>query len=160
MLHQTRYFIFLTSFFCTFLLVGCGINPVTGRSEVQLVTTENEITMGKENYVDDEKYIDMATAVSGSGPAYVFLFMECLVEAAVGIGLSRDMAKQLVIETVIGSGNFAEKSDKTLEELRIMVTSPGGTTAAALLKLEEGKFSELIMQAVKAAHDRAIELGG
>jgi len=117
-------------------------------------------TMGKEIYVDDEKYIDMATAISGSGPAYIFFFMESLIEAAVAIGLPRDMAKELVLQTMLGSGHFTQKSGKPLAELRRMVTSPGGTTAEALLQLEKGKFSELIMQAVSAAYNKAKKLGG
>ena len=116
--------------------------------------------MGREICVDDEKYIDMATAVSGSGPAYVFLFMEALVEAAVHIGLPRGMAQELVLETVLGSGRFVQRSEKPLAELRRMVTSPGGTTAEALLRLEKGGFSELIRQAVMAAYNKAKSLGG
>ncbi len=116
-------------------------------------------TMGKEIYVDDESYIDMATAVSGSGPAYIFLFVESLIEAAVDIGLPRDMAKELVLQTVLGSGHFIQKSGKPPAELRRMVTSPGGTTAEALLQLEKGKFSELLMQAVSAAYNKAKRLG-
>ena len=115
--------------------------------------------MGKEIYVDDEKYIDMATAVSGSGPAYFFLFMESLVEAAVHIGLPRSMAQELVLETMLGSGHFVQESGKPLAELRRMVTSPGGTTAEALLQLEKGGFSELVKQAVSAAYDKAKSLG-
>ncbi len=115
--------------------------------------------MGREIYVDDEKYIDMATAVSGSGPAYVFLFMESLVEAAVHIGLPRDMAQEVVLQTVLGSGHFAQKSGKELAELRRMVTSPGGTTAEAMLQFEKGEFTGLVRKAVAAAFDRAKELG-
>ena len=115
--------------------------------------------MGKEIYVDNEKYIDMATAVSGSGPAYIFLFVESVVDAAVRIGLPRGMAEELVLQTMLGSGHFVQKSDKSLAELRRMVTSPGGTTEAALHKLEEGGFSDLILQAVIAAYNRAGELG-
>ncbi|MES0279227.1 MAG: pyrroline-5-carboxylate reductase, partial [Dehalococcoidales bacterium] len=116
--------------------------------------------MGQEIYVADENYLDMATAVSGSGPAYVFLFMEALITAAIDIGLPPDTAKQLVLETVAGSAAFAEKSGKELSELKRMVTSPGGTTAAALEVLDEGRLSELIKKAVAAAHRRAGELGG
>jgi pyrroline-5-carboxylate reductase len=116
--------------------------------------------MGREIYVDDEKYIDMATAVSGSGPAYIFLMIESLAEAAVHIGLPRDMAQELVLQTVLGSGHFLQRSGRPPEELRRMVTSPGGTTAAALRRLEEGGFSELLKQAVIAAYNRARELGG
>ena len=116
--------------------------------------------MGKEIYVDDEKYIDMATAVSGSGPAYIFLFVESLVDAAVDIGLPRDMALELVLEMMLGSVHFMQKSGKEAAELRRMVTSPGGTTAEALLRLEKGGFSDLLKQAVNAAHDKAKRLGG
>jgi len=115
--------------------------------------------MGKEIYVDDEKYIDMATAVSGSGPAYVFLFVESLVEAAVHIGLPHDIAQELILETLLGSGHLIQKSGKEPSELRRMVTSPGGTTAEALLQLEKGGFSDLILQAVIAAHNKSRSLG-
>jgi len=115
--------------------------------------------IGKEIYLDDEKYIDMATAVSGSGPAYIFLFVESLVEAAVGIGLPRDMAEELVLQTILGSGHLIQKSGREPVELRRMVTSPGGTTAEALLQLEKGGFSELLKQAVIAAYNKAKELG-
>ena len=115
--------------------------------------------MGREIYVDNEKYIDMATAVSGSGPAYIFLFMESLVDAAVHIGLPRGMAQELVLETMLGSGHFVQRSGKTLAELRRMVTSSGGTTAEALLQMEKGGFAELIKQAVMAAYNKAKSLG-
>jgi len=114
---------------------------------------------GKEIYVDEEKYIDMATAVSGSGPAYIFLFVESLVEAAVSIGLPRDMAEELVLQTMLGSAHLVQKSGKRPSELRRMVTSPGGTTEQALLQLQEGEFSDLIMKAVVAAYDKAKRLG-
>ena len=115
--------------------------------------------MGKEIYVDDEKYIDMATAISGSGPAYIFLFVESLVDAAVHIGLPRNMAQELVLETMLGSGHLVQKSGRQPAELRRMVTSPGGTTAEALLHFEKGGFSGLILQAVIAAYNKAKRLG-
>jgi len=115
--------------------------------------------MGREIYVDDEKYIDMATAVSGSGPAYIFLFAESLIEAARHIGLPRDMAQELVVQTLLGSAHFLQKSGKEPWELRRMVTSPGGTTAEALARLEKGKFAELVKQAVIAAYNKAKRLG-
>ncbi len=115
--------------------------------------------MGKEFYVDDEKYLDMATAVSGSGPAYFFLFIEALIEAATEIGLPFDMAKELVVGTMLGSGNYLLKSGKTPAELRKMVTSPGGTTAEALKQFEQGNFSGIVKQAILAAYRRANELG-
>ena len=100
--------------------------------------------MGREIYLKDEKYIDMATAVSGSGPAYVFLLAEALASAAVEIGLSHDVARELVEQTLLGSAKFMRHSDRLPAELRRMVTSPGGTTAAALARLERGQFTELI----------------
>jgi len=116
--------------------------------------------MGREIYVDNESYIDMATAVSGSGPAYFFLVVESLVDAAVEIGLPRDMARELVLQTMLGSGRFIQQSGKEPAELRRMVTSPGGTTAEALHCLEKGDFSQLLIEAVKAAYDKAKKLGG
>jgi len=102
----------------------------------------------------------MATAVSGSGPAYFFLFVEALVEAAIDIGLSQDMAQELVLHTMLGSGHLIQKSGKPPAELRRMVTSPGGTTAEALLELDKGGFNKLVMQAVRAAYNKAKRLGG
>ena len=143
--------------------IGEGISVWTATAEV----TEQQkrwagsilSTMGKEIYVDDEKYLDMATAVSGSGPAYFFLFVESLIEAAVKIGLPPDAAEELVLQTMIGSGHLLLKSGKSPAELRQMVTSPGGTTAAALLQFEKGGFSDLVRQAITAAYNRAKELG-
>ena len=116
--------------------------------------------IGKEIYADDEKYLDMATAISGSGPAYFFLFVESLVEAGVKIGFTREVAQELVVQTMLGSGHLIEKSSKSPAELRLMVTSKGGTTAEALRVFEEGGFGNLVTQAVKAAYNRARELGG
>lgn len=115
--------------------------------------------MGKEIYMDDEKYIDMVTAVSGSGPAYVFLLAEAMIAGAVHIGLSPEVASELVLQTVYGSASFMQRSDKSPAELRRMVTSPGGTTAAALARLEQGQFNEVMKQAIVAAYERAKELG-
>ena len=117
-------------------------------------------SMGREIYVDDEKYLDMATAISGSGPAYFFLFAELLVEAAVDIGLSRDVAKELVLKTMLGSGHLIQASAREPSELRRMVTSPGGTTAEALAVLEKGGLSKLVKQAVSAAYNKARKLAG
>ncbi len=111
--------------------------------------------LGKEIYVSDERYIDMATAVSGSGPAYIFLVVEALIEAAVHIGLPLELAKELVLQTVLGSARLAQASDKHPAELRNMVTSPGGTTAQGLLRLEEGGARAILAQAVIAAHEKA-----
>ena len=144
--------------------IGEGISVWTATAEVTEPQKEwaGSIlgAMGKEIYVGDEKYIDMATAVSGSGPAYIFLFTESLAAAAVHIGLPRDVAEELVLQTLLGSGHLIQKSGKPPAELRRMVTSPGGTTAEALLQLEKGGFSELIAKAVSAAYDKSKRLGG
>jgi len=116
--------------------------------------------VGREIYLDDEKYLNMVTAVSGSGPAYFFYFVEALIEAAVQIGLSSDIAKELVVQTMLGSGHLIRQSEVEPAELRRMVTSKGGTTAAALSVLDEGEFIEIVKNAIKAAYNRAIELGG
>lgn len=143
--------------------IGEGISVWTATSKVTKQQKEWASSilgaMGTEVYVDNEEYIDMATAVSGSGPAYVFLFMESLINAAVHIGLPRNRAKKLVLETFLGSGQFAQRSGKELAALRRMVTSPGGTTAEALLQLKKGGFSDLITQAVTAAYNKAKSLG-
>jgi pyrroline-5-carboxylate reductase len=115
--------------------------------------------MGRELYVADEGYLDMATAVSGSGPAYFFLMVEALVEAAIEIGLSPDMARELVVQTMLGSAKFIKQSGEAPAELRKKVTSPGGTTAAALSQFEKGEFNKLVKRAVRAAYERAKELG-
>lgn len=115
--------------------------------------------MGKQFCVEEERYLDMATAVSGSGPAYVFLFAEALIGAAREIGLSDEMAKELAIQTVAGSARFMALSNSTPAELRKKVTSPGGTTALALSCLKEGDFTGLVAKAVRAAYERARELG-
>jgi pyrroline-5-carboxylate reductase len=144
--------------------IGQGMSVWTATPDV---TEEQKVlakailgAMGKELYVDDEKYLDMATAVSGSGPAYFFLMVESLVDAAVKIGLPRDMAEALVLQTMLGSGHFIQASGEEPAELRRKVTSPGGTTAEALLRLEKGGFSQLIIEAVRAAYERAKQLGG
>ena len=115
--------------------------------------------MGKEIYFDDEKYLDMATAVSGSGPAYFFLFVEALLVAAHDIGLPAEKAGELVFQTMHGSSELILKSDISPAELRRNVTSPGGTTAAALEQFQKGGLDKLVREAVKAAYRRAIELG-
>jgi pyrroline-5-carboxylate reductase len=116
--------------------------------------------MGQEIEADDEKYLDMATAVSGSGPAYVFYFVESMIEAAVKLGFSREQAEKLVRQTVTGSVHLLQKSDKTPADLRKAVTSPGGTTFAAITQFEKDDFQGIVFKAVEAAHNRAKELGG
>jgi pyrroline-5-carboxylate reductase len=143
--------------------IGEGISGWVATGEVTAEQKELAASilgvMGKEIYLDDENYLDMVTAISGSGPAYVFLFIEALVDAGVQIGLSRNAAHELVIQTLLGSGHLVQQSGKSPAELRRMVTSPGGTTAAALSQFEKGGFSELVLQAVVAAFERSKELG-
>jgi len=115
-------------------------------------------SLGKEIYVSDEKYIDMSTAVSGSGPAYVFLFIEAFIDAAVHIGFSRQVASELVLQTVLGSAQLAAESGKHPAELRNMVTSPGGVTAEGLLCLEKGGLRALLTQAVIEGHQKSSRL--
>jgi pyrroline-5-carboxylate reductase len=115
-------------------------------------------SLGKELYVSDEKYIDMSTAVSGSGPAYVFLFIEAFIDAAVHIGFSREVASELVLQTVLGSAQLAAESGKHPAELRNMVTSPGGVTAEGLLCLEKGGLRALLTQAVIKGYQKSGKL--
>jgi len=116
--------------------------------------------LGRELYVTDEKYVDMATAVSSSGPAYVYLVIEALIDAAVHIGLRRDMAVPMVLQTVLGSARYAMETGKHPAELRNQVTSPGGTTTEGLLVLEEAGVRAAFIDAVEAAYEKAKELGG
>ena len=115
--------------------------------------------LGAQLEVDDEKMVAMATAVSGTGPTYVFLVMEALIDAAVHLGFPRHMAHDLVIETLEGSTLFAKQSGMHPAELRNMVTSPGGTSAAALHELESGRLRTVLSEAVWAAFRRTLELG-
>ncbi len=115
--------------------------------------------LGHQLEVDDEKMVAMATAVSGTGPTYVFLVMEALIDAAVHLGFPRHIAHDLVIETLEGSTLFAKQSGMHPAELRNMVTSPGGTSAAALHELERGRLRTVLSEAVWAAFRRTVELG-
>jgi pyrroline-5-carboxylate reductase len=115
--------------------------------------------LGAQLEVDDEKMVAMATAVSGTGPTYVFLVMEALIDAAVHLGFPRHIAHDLVIETLEGSTLFAKQSGMHPAELRNMVTSPGGTSAAALHELESGRLRTVLSEAVWAAYRRTVELG-
>ncbi len=116
--------------------------------------------LGQELYVTNEKYVDMATAVSSSGPAYIFLVIEALIDAAVHIGLRRDMAVPMVLQTVLGSARYAQATGKHPAELRNQVTSPGGTTTEGLLALEEASLRAAFTNAVEAAYEKAKQLGG
>lgn len=143
--------------------IGAGITVWTATPEVNAAqrdqTRQILQTMGKEIYVAEEKLVEMATAVSASGPAYVFLAMEALADAGVHIGLQRDVAWQLALQTFLGSAKLAEATGQHPALLRNMVTSPGGTTAAGLLRLEEGGVRARFIEAVAAAYRRSLELG-
>jgi pyrroline-5-carboxylate reductase len=143
--------------------IGQGITVWTDTPEVSPDQQQQAKTilssLGEEIYVDDEDYLDMATALSGSGPGYVFLLMEALIDAGVHMGFSRRVASQLVFQTMRGSVEFAEQSGKHVAELRNQVTSPGGTTAEALYHMEKGGLRTVISRGIWAAYQRSIALG-
>jgi len=145
--------------------IGQGITVWTAApsvSEAQRKTGQQILAaLGEEIYLDEEYYLDMATALSGTGPAYVFLFMEAMVDAGVHLGFPRRIAEQLVAQTVRGSVDyFTKRNDPVhLARLRNQVTSPGGTSAAALYYLEKAGFRTAISRAIWAAFERSQELG-
>jgi pyrroline-5-carboxylate reductase len=114
---------------------------------------------GQQVHVDDEDYLDMATALSGTGPAYVFLFMEALVDAGVHLGFSRHISEQLVLQTVKGSVEYMLHSPNHLARMRNQVTSPGGTSAEAIYYLEKAGFRTALSRSVWAAYQRSVQLG-
>ena len=119
--------------------------------------------VGKAVVVQEENQIDAVTAVSGSGPAYFFLLMEAMTETAVSLGLPPEVARDLVLQTAKGAGLLAVEADKNGETpavLRRKVTSPGGTTEAALKVFAAGSFQKLVTDALTAARDRSRELSG
>jgi pyrroline-5-carboxylate reductase len=115
--------------------------------------------MGEEVFVEDESYLDMATALSGTGPAYVFLFTEALIDAGVHMGFPRRISEQLVLQTIKGSASYYSYAERHPATLRNQVTSPGGTSAEALYYLEKAGFRTAISRAVWAAYQRSLELG-
>jgi pyrroline-5-carboxylate reductase len=130
-----------------------------------LATPEHMRTAGKilnavgETVEVEESLMDAVTALSGSGPGYVFRLMEGMIEAGVGVGLDRGVALRLVIQTFLGAACLAKESDRSLAELRQMVTSPGGTTAAGLAVMNDRGLEEILRQTVEAACRRSVELG-
>jgi len=143
--------------------IGKGITVWTASKSIsveQLDETRQILrALGDEIYLEDENYLDMATALSGTGPSYVFLFMEALIDAGVHLGFPRRIAEQLVIKTLQGSLEYYSKSDLHLAALRNAVTSPGGTSAEALYFLEKAGFRTAISRAIWAAYERSLELG-
>ena len=143
--------------------VGEGMTVWTATPEVSDSQREQARTvveaLGHQLHVDDERFLDVSTAISGSGPSYVFLLMEALIDAAVHLGLSRADSRELVVQTIRGSAIFAERSAVHPAEMRNMVTSPGGTSADALYQLEKGSFRTVVSKAVLAAYQRSVALG-
>ena len=143
--------------------VGEGMSAWTASPEVPEPVREFAGQMldalGVSIYMEDEKYIDMALAVSASGPAFVYVFMESLIDAGVLLGLPRPVAHTLAQQMIIGSGVLARETGKHPAELRNLVTSPGGTTAAGLQVLEEAGFRAAVVNAAVAAWERGEELG-
>jgi pyrroline-5-carboxylate reductase len=143
--------------------IGQGITVWTATPEVNPTSLEQARiilgALGEEVFVEDEDYLDMATALSGTGPAYVFLFMEAMIDAGVHLGFSRRVATQLVMQTMQGAVAYARQSDRHVAELRNQVTSPGGTSAEALYHLEKGGLRTVLSKAIWAAYQRSIALG-
>jgi pyrroline-5-carboxylate reductase len=115
--------------------------------------------MGRQAYVPEERYLDMATGVSASGPGFVFLLIEAMIDGGVRIGLSRDLATEMVLQTFVGSARLAQETGKHPAELRNMVTSPGGTTVEGLHALEAAGVRAALIDAVAAAYNRSKALG-
>ena len=143
--------------------ISAGMTVWTDSASVTETQREEARTileaMGKELYVEKEDALNMATAVSGTGPTYVFLLAEALVDAAVHLGFSRRDARLIVLETLKGSVKYAQKSELHLAQLRNMVTSPGGTSAEAIYQLEKGGMRTILSKAVWAAYQRSRLLG-
>ncbi|HEX2767381.1 MAG TPA: pyrroline-5-carboxylate reductase [Candidatus Limnocylindria bacterium] len=115
--------------------------------------------LGDERQVADEEFVAMATALSGTGPTYLFAVMEALIDAGVHVGFPRELAHDLVVETLVGSAEYAKRSELHPAQLRNAVTSPGGTSAAAIYELEKGRIRTVFSDAVWAAYRRTLELG-
>lgn len=139
----------------TVWMPGAGVSEAAREAAATLLRA-----LGREVQVADEQYLDMATAVSGSGPGYIFLFLEAFIDAAVHIGLPPELAHELAVQTLAGSATLARELGKQPAELRAMVTSKGGTTAAGLQVLEDAGLRRAIIDAVEAAYKRAKELSG
>jgi len=144
--------------------IGLGMSVWTATPATNEAQREQARTilaaLGEELFMEHEDYLDMATALSGTGPAYVFLVMEALIDAGVHMGFSRRVSEQLVLQTMRGSLEFARASHRHPVELRNMVTSPGGTSAEALYQLEKGGLRTVISKAVWAAYQKSRYLGG
>jgi len=143
--------------------IGQGITAWTATAEVSEAEQDEVRAMlealGKTVRVENERQIDMATALSATGPTYVFMVMEALIDAGVHLGFSRHVAQELVWEMMLGSVSFAKESRKHPAELRNMVTSPGGTSAEAIYQMEKGGLRTVLSKAVWAAFQKSEALG-
>lgn len=144
-------------------LIGRGVTAAIANASVSDVSKKRiEVifeSVGSFLWLDKENDVDSVTAISGSGPAYLFYFTECLIESAKELGLSESIAKEIAYKMVSGSAELMENSDKSASELRVQVTSPGGTTAAALeVLMQKSDFKEVIKRATKAAQERSQKL--
>ena len=143
-------------------LLSCGItgmyanDKVTDRQREQADAVMRAV--GKTVWLDAESQIDAVTAVSGSGPAYFFLLIELMVESGHALGLDREIATELALNTALGAARMALEGEDEPATLRRKVTSPGGTTAAAIAAFEAGGMANLVEQALRAANDRGAEL--
>lgn len=143
-------------------LLGCGASGLyanshtsdTQRAHAQKILDAVGIT----RWVENEDDLDAITALSGSGPAYFFLFMEAMIDAGVELGLARDVATELTLQTGLGAARMALENDIDLVELRRRVTSPGGTTERALASFEDNGQRDIVQKAMQAAADRAAEM--
>ena len=144
-------------------LIGAGISALHAMPEVstkERETAQNILgAVGEVVWVDDERLLDPVTAVSGSGPAYVFWFIEQLAASGEKLGLPRAVSQKLALQTVLGAAKLAAQSDRSPAQLRTQVTSKGGTTEAALRVFEREKLAEGIAKALEAASRRGGELG-
>lgn len=145
-------------------LVGMGASALFANVRVSESQRQAALqlmqSVGIAEWVSQEGDLDAVTAVSGSGPAYYFLFMEAMQETAIEMGLSPDLARQLVYQTAAGAAELAGESDDDVAELRRKVTSPGGTTEQAIKQFESGGLRDLVRKALLAARDRSVELAG
>jgi pyrroline-5-carboxylate reductase len=144
-------------------LIGAGVTAACAAAGVSAPQREQATrvleAVGKVLWVEDERLLDPVTAVSGSGPAYVFYFIEAMQQAATELGLSAEQARTLSLETFLGAAKLAVGSDEPVSVLRARVTSKGGTTEAALASMGEDRVRDAIVRAIRAASERGRQLG-
>ena len=143
-------------------LLGCGASALYANEQASKVHRDHAESVlsavGLTTWVPTEQALDAITALSGSGPAYFFLFMEAMIEAGVNLGLDFDTASAMTIQTALGASRMAQENDLGLAELRRRVTSPGGTTERAIESFQQNKLDSIVAKAMLAAADRAAEM--